>query len=189
VAAKLLDISATGRHRIDRYELIGEIASGGMATVFLARLTGLGGFQRFVALKRLHPHLQSEKDFVRMFLDDPGLWVMPNPLRWSWIEAISIACSLGECSHRTLASLSTTAGIIVVGLTWVIARELFGSQAGLAATALAATSPLQLALGRRALADEFFCAAVLASIATLLLLVRTNNTSVPERRAGLRRFL
>jgi len=73
VAAKLLDISATGRHRIDRYELIGEIASGGMATVFLARLTGLGGFQRFVALKRLHPHLQSEKDFVRMFLDEARL--------------------------------------------------------------------------------------------------------------------
>ncbi len=73
MAAKLLDISATGRHRIDRYELIGEIASGGMATVFLARLTGLGGFQRFVALKRLHPHLQSEKDFVRMFLDEARL--------------------------------------------------------------------------------------------------------------------
>jgi serine/threonine-protein kinase len=73
VAAKLLDISATGRHRIDRYELIGEIASGGMATVFLARLTGLGGFQRFVALKRLHPHLQAEKDFVRMFLDEARL--------------------------------------------------------------------------------------------------------------------
>ena len=73
MAAKLLDISATGRHRIDRYELIGEIASGGMATVFLARLTGLGGFQRFVALKRLHPHLQSERDFVRMFLDEARL--------------------------------------------------------------------------------------------------------------------
>ena len=73
VAAKLLDISASGRQRIDRYELIGEIASGGMATVFLARLTGLGGFQRFVALKRLHPHLASEKDFVRMFLDEARL--------------------------------------------------------------------------------------------------------------------
>ncbi|MEA2239902.1 MAG: hypothetical protein QOC81_4626 [Thermoanaerobaculia bacterium] len=113
---------------------------------------------------------------VRMFVDDPGMWVLPNPLRWSWIEAISAACSLaGECTHRTVASLSTAAGIAVVGLTWLIARELFGSQAGLAATALAATSPLQLALGRRALADEFFCAAVLASIATLLLFVRTRH--------------
>jgi serine/threonine-protein kinase len=41
--------------------------------VFLARLTGLGGFQRFVALKRLHPHLATEHEFVRMFLDEARL--------------------------------------------------------------------------------------------------------------------
>src|SRR5690606_13672622 len=73
VAAKLLDISATGRHRIDRYELIGEIASGGMATVFLARWTGLAGLHRSLALMRLHPHLQCAKDFVRMLLDEARL--------------------------------------------------------------------------------------------------------------------
>jgi eukaryotic-like serine/threonine-protein kinase len=69
VAAKLFDPSE-GRQRVDRYELMGEIASGGMATVYLARLTGMGGFQRFVAMKRLHPHLASEKEFVEMFLDE-----------------------------------------------------------------------------------------------------------------------
>jgi eukaryotic-like serine/threonine-protein kinase len=69
VAAKLFDPGA-GRQRVDRYELMGEIASGGMATVYLARLTGMGGFQRFVAMKRLHPHLASEKEFVEMFLDE-----------------------------------------------------------------------------------------------------------------------
>ncbi len=53
-----------------RYELIAEIASGGMATVFLARLRGAGGFQRLVAIKRLHPHLQNEEDFIQMFLDE-----------------------------------------------------------------------------------------------------------------------
>jgi hypothetical protein len=59
-----------------------------------------------------------------------------------------------------------------VGLTYWIARELFDERIALVATALAATSPLQLALGRRALVDEFFCAAVLASIAALLLYAR-----------------
>src|SRR5262249_53956447 len=59
--------------RVDRYELIGEIASGGMATVYLARLSGVGGFRRFVAIKRLHPHLASEKEFVEMFLDEARL--------------------------------------------------------------------------------------------------------------------
>lgn len=73
MATKLLNIEAGGRQRIDRYELIGEIASGGMATVYLARLTGVGGFQRFFALKRLHPHLAGEKEFVEMFLDEARL--------------------------------------------------------------------------------------------------------------------
>ncbi len=69
---KLLDPSDP-RRRLDRYELIGEIAAGGMATVFLARLEGAGGFQRFVAIKRLHPHLASEQEFVEMFLDEARL--------------------------------------------------------------------------------------------------------------------
>jgi serine/threonine-protein kinase len=61
------------RRRLDRYELIGEIAAGGMAAVFLARLGGVGGFQRFVAIKRLHPHLATEPEFVEMFLDEARL--------------------------------------------------------------------------------------------------------------------
>jgi serine/threonine-protein kinase len=61
------------RRRLDPYELIGELASGGMATVFLGRLAGAGGFQRFVAIKRLHPHLAREEQFVEMFLDEARL--------------------------------------------------------------------------------------------------------------------
>ena len=59
--------------RLGRYDLLGEIASGGMATVFLARSWGKGGFSRLVAIKRLHPHLESEEDFVKMFLDEARL--------------------------------------------------------------------------------------------------------------------
>ncbi len=59
--------------RLGRYELLGEIASGGMATVFLGRVTGAKGFQRLVAIKRLHPHLESEEEFVSMFLDEARL--------------------------------------------------------------------------------------------------------------------
>ncbi len=59
--------------RIDRYDLIAEIASGGMATVHLARLSGMGGFQRNVALKLLHPHLAKDSDFVQMFFDEARL--------------------------------------------------------------------------------------------------------------------
>src|SRR5262245_22712960 len=58
------------RRWLGRYELIGEIACGGMARVFLARLAGVGGFQRLYAVKRLHDHLADDRDLVRMFLDE-----------------------------------------------------------------------------------------------------------------------
>ncbi len=44
-----------------------------MATVYLARVSGVGGFQRFVAIKRLHPHLAREPEFIEMFLDEARL--------------------------------------------------------------------------------------------------------------------
>ena len=44
-----------------------------MATVFLARLDGVAGFQRLYAIKRLHPHLSKEGEFVDMFLDEARL--------------------------------------------------------------------------------------------------------------------
>ncbi len=69
---RLLD-PTDAKRKLDRYELIGELASGGMATVFLGRLGGVGGFQRFVAIKRLHPHLASEEEFIEMFLDEARL--------------------------------------------------------------------------------------------------------------------
>lgn len=72
-APKLIDTDYDGPQKIDRYDLVAEIASGGMATVYLARLSGVGGFRRFVAIKRLHPHLAKEREFVEMFLDEARL--------------------------------------------------------------------------------------------------------------------
>ena len=69
-----VELLPSGKQQLlGRYQLIGEIASGGMASVFLARLAGVGGFQRLVAIKRLHPHLASEWEFVEMFLDEARL--------------------------------------------------------------------------------------------------------------------
>src|SRR5215471_6055505 len=59
--------------QIGRYLLFGEIAAGGMATVHFGRLSGLAGFSRTVAIKRLHPQFAKEPDFVAMFLDEARL--------------------------------------------------------------------------------------------------------------------
>ncbi|AKT42654.1 serine/threonine-protein kinase [Chondromyces crocatus] len=59
--------------RAGRYETLRPIASGGMATVYLGRALGGGGFERLVAIKVLHPHVSSEPEFVAMFLDEARL--------------------------------------------------------------------------------------------------------------------
>jgi len=58
---------------LGRYALYEKIASGGMATVHLARLMGAAGFSRTVAIKRLHPHYATEAEFVSMLLDEARL--------------------------------------------------------------------------------------------------------------------
>jgi eukaryotic-like serine/threonine-protein kinase len=59
--------------RVGRYETLRAIASGGMATVYLGRALGAGGFERLVALKVMHPHIAAEPEFVAMFLDEARL--------------------------------------------------------------------------------------------------------------------
>jgi serine/threonine protein kinase len=58
---------------LGRYALYGEIASGGMATVHLGRLSGAGGFSRPVAIKRLHAQFAQSHEFRAMFLDEARL--------------------------------------------------------------------------------------------------------------------
>lgn len=61
-----------------RYILCWELASGGMGTVFLARDVRPGGFDRPVALKRIHPHLSSKQHLVDMFLDEARIQSLVN---------------------------------------------------------------------------------------------------------------
>jgi serine/threonine-protein kinase len=62
----------TGR-RLGRYEVLAQLASGGMATVYAARAQGVAGFERLVAIKVLHPHLAHDDEFISMFLDEARL--------------------------------------------------------------------------------------------------------------------
>ncbi len=56
--------------RLGNYEPLLELASGGMATVFVARLLGAAGFERLVVIKRVHRHLLSNREFYDMFRDE-----------------------------------------------------------------------------------------------------------------------
>jgi serine/threonine-protein kinase len=58
---------------VGRYALQHEIASGGMASVYLGKLRGPVGFSPIVAIKRPHPQFAKDPEFVRMFLDEARL--------------------------------------------------------------------------------------------------------------------
>jgi serine/threonine protein kinase len=63
----------TAGRQLGRYEVLTQLASGGMASVYIARAQGVAGFERLVAIKVLHPHLAYEQEFISMFLDEARL--------------------------------------------------------------------------------------------------------------------
>lgn len=56
--------------KLGNYELIFDLASGGMASVHIARQVGAAGFERLVVIKRVHRHLLSDREFYDMFRDE-----------------------------------------------------------------------------------------------------------------------
>lgn len=56
-----------------RYVICSELASGGMATVYLARVTGGLGAPRFCALKLIRSSLMEDPAFVEMFMDEANI--------------------------------------------------------------------------------------------------------------------
>ena len=70
--------------RLGRYQIIGRLATGGMAEVYLALSGDLPGFRTLVVVKRILPHLASNAQFIRMFLDEARLAALldhPNIVR------------------------------------------------------------------------------------------------------------
>jgi hypothetical protein len=52
------------------YRLLHREATGGMAEVWRAKRSGVEGFEKVVAVKRILPHLSDNKEFVEMFVDE-----------------------------------------------------------------------------------------------------------------------
>ncbi|MGN6108180.1 MAG: serine/threonine protein kinase [Kofleriaceae bacterium] len=71
----MVPTEATGGHplRVGRYEVIGHLATGGMAQIYLARQSGLGQFERHVVLKTILRERANDQRFVTMFLDEAKL--------------------------------------------------------------------------------------------------------------------
>ncbi len=114
--------------RIGRYELLDHLASGGMGQVYLARATGLGGFERKVVIKTLDPGggYEDDESFVTMFLDEARL---VGALNHQFIAPVyEVGCDSegryylvmdyihGETAHKIFRTCETRGGPVPLGL-------------------------------------------------------------------------
>ncbi|HEU4731957.1 MAG TPA: serine/threonine-protein kinase, partial [Kofleriaceae bacterium] len=59
--------------KLGKYELIRQIAVGGMAELYLARTVGIEGFEKLACVKRILPQYIDNPSFVTMFLNEARL--------------------------------------------------------------------------------------------------------------------
>jgi eukaryotic-like serine/threonine-protein kinase len=72
LATESPDVDIVGE-KFGKYFIVGELAVGGMAEIFLAVQRGLEGFLKVVVLKRVLQQYSSDPDFVRMFINEARL--------------------------------------------------------------------------------------------------------------------
>jgi serine/threonine protein kinase len=61
-----------------KYSLIERVAVGGMAEIYKAKTVGMSGFERVVAIKRLHYHLSQDNELAQMLVDEAKIAVLLN---------------------------------------------------------------------------------------------------------------
>ena len=59
--------------RFGKYLLVEKLASGGMAQLYRGKILGDQGFEKFIAIKQILPHLAEEKEFLSSFIDEAKL--------------------------------------------------------------------------------------------------------------------
>ncbi|MGE0397768.1 MAG: protein kinase [Kofleriaceae bacterium] len=57
------------------YRLVRQIAVGGMAEIHLAKTKGIAGFEKYVALKMIHPNFAEDEAFIQMLVDEAKIAV------------------------------------------------------------------------------------------------------------------
>lgn len=122
--------------RFGQYTLLERIAVGGMAEVWKARMRGLEGFQKTVAIKKILAHMTHNSEFVSMFIDEAKLAAQlshPNIIHIYDLGKIAndyfIAMEYVEGRDlRTIGNLARQKRLpIPFGLSLLIAHHLAGA--------------------------------------------------------------
>jgi serine/threonine-protein kinase len=91
--------------RLGKYEILALLAIGGTAEIYLARIAGAAGFEKYVVIKCLHDHLADDPEFVKMFLDEARLAALLDH------SNIVQTFELGEHEHRYYMVMEYLAGL------------------------------------------------------------------------------
>ncbi len=122
----------TPERRVGRYTLFSPIATGGMATVHLGRLSTDTGFARTVAVKRLHPHFASDPELSQMFLDEARIVArIQHPNVVAMLDVVSTEGELflvmdyvlGESLSRLLRAAKTRGARVPLPVAMRIAAD------------------------------------------------------------------
>src|SRR5258708_3575069 len=95
-------------YRLDRYELLCPIGTGGMASVWVARLRGKHGFEKLVAIKTILARYARDPRFQQMFLDEARIA--------SRIDHPNVAQILDLGDHQ---------GVLFLAMEWIEGEALY----------------------------------------------------------------
>ncbi len=94
-------------HRFGKYDLLALLATGGMAEIWLARISGEAGFSKLVVIKRLLDELARKPDYVTMFLDEARI-----NARLSHSNVVQVL-ELGQVENKYFMAMEYVAGLSV----------------------------------------------------------------------------
>jgi serine/threonine-protein kinase len=114
---------------IGRYQIIDRLAVGGMAELFKATLTGDHGFEKLVAIKKILPHLATDKSFVEMFIDEARITAQLDHrhivqvfelgtdadtpyIAMQYVDGLDVLALLRECARAQIRLPSDLAALI-----------------------------------------------------------------------------
>ncbi|HUH03004.1 MAG TPA: protein kinase, partial [Kofleriaceae bacterium] len=91
--------------RLGKFDVLALLALGGTAEIYLARIGGEAGFEKYVVVKCLHDHLADDGEFVKMFLDEARLGAQLDH------SNIVQTLELGEANGRYYMVMEYLAGL------------------------------------------------------------------------------
>jgi serine/threonine protein kinase/CheY-like chemotaxis protein len=66
-------MTASNVQRFGPYVILDRIGDGGMAEIFLAKMQGYSGFEKLIALKKIHPRYSQNQTFAQMLIHEAKL--------------------------------------------------------------------------------------------------------------------